>query len=454
MEIEALEALCPALEQFAQDFDHCVKTRPSRRHFRRYLAGQMSSLKRKCVEPIALMTGVAPRTLQEFLAEYRWDHEAMVECQQRRVAARHAHENAIGLIDETSFPKKGEKTPGVQRQHCGATGKVDNCVVSVHLGYVAGDFHAILDNDLFLPEGWIQDPARCKEAGIPLDEPFRTKPQIAVDQLEAAVARGVEMRWLCADELYGRSIEFRHGVADLGITYAVEIPSNLTGWLASRGTQGKPRRVDRLWERGGPSWEAWHVKDMERGPAVWDVRAVRFHPLEEKVAGDGQWLLIACNRLKPHEIKYFLCNAGPDAEVGEMLEVAFYRWHIERLFRESKQEAGLDHYEGRLLLGWQRHLLLTSLSILFLCEQRERMRTDGSPFSLEQLKQAMEVQLDPEMPRVERRRQLQKVVDRILYHQRRNAAARRSHTKTRRKQLEQAGIDFATISRCPRVMEI
>ena len=107
MEVEALEALCPALEQFAQDFDHCVKTRPSQRHFRRYLAGQMSGLKRKCVEPIAMMTGVAPRTLQEFLALHRWDHEAMVDCQQRRVATHHAHTNAIGLVDETSFPKKG-----------------------------------------------------------------------------------------------------------------------------------------------------------------------------------------------------------------------------------------------------------------------------------------------------------------------------------------------------------
>jgi SRSO17 transposase len=238
------------------------------------------------------------------------------------------------------------------------------------------------------------------------------------------------------------------------LTYVVEIPSNLSGWLASRGTDEKPRRIDRLWERGGPSWERWHIKDTQKGPSVWDVRAVRFHPREEGVAGDEQWLIIARNTLRPEKIKYFLCNADADADVGEILHVAFYRWHIERLFRESKQEAGLDHYEGRTLLGWQRHLLLTSMSILFLSEQRKRLREEGTPFTLENLKQAMEVQLDPDMPEEEKKRQVRKVMDRIEYHQRRNAAARKSHTKTRRRKLEEAGVDLSRVQRCPRVLEI
>ena len=448
MDIEALEALRPELERFAQDFDDCIKTQPSRKHFRRYMAGQLGDLGRKCVEPIALQAGIPPRNLQQFLSLHRWDDGAMVDCLQRRVARRHGHAEAIALIDETSFPKKGDKTPGVQRQHCGASGKVDNCMVSVHLGYVAQGFHAILDSDIYLPESWLEDADRCEEAGIPASTPYRTKPEIAVEQLNAATKRGVAMAWLCADELYGRSHQFRVDVAALGLKYAVEIPCNLNGWLASRGTDLQARRVDDLWRRGGPSWETWHVKDTEKGPAVWDARAVRFHPREEGVAGDEQWLIVARNALNHAEIKYFLCNASGETSLGAMLGVAFYRWHIERLFRESKNETGLDHFEGRSYLGWRRHLLLTSVSILFLSEQRKRMRTEEHPFTLEQVKQAVEVQLDPEMPRTEVRRLLKKVLFRIQYHQRRNATARRSHAKTRRKRLEEAGVDLDAMRRC------
>jgi SRSO17 transposase len=453
VDIKTLELLRPELDQFTEELGRCVKTRPSRRLMRTYVAGQLSDLQRKCVEPIALHTGVAPRTLQQFLATHCWDESAVVECLQQRITERHAHEQAIALIDETSFPKKGEKSPGVQRQHCGATGKIDNCVVSVHLGYVAGDFHALLDGDIYLPESWLEDEDRCQEAGIPEDVVYRTKPQIALEQVEAAVARGVTMAWLCADELYGRSHEFRLGVADLGLTYVVEIPSNTTGWMASRGTSGKARRVDGLWLRGGPAWESWNVKDTEKGPAVWDVRAVRFHPAEERVAGDQQWLIIARNSLDHDEVKYFLCNAGQDAELGVMLRVAFYRWHIERLFRETKTQTGMDHYEGRTYRGWRRHLALTSVSVLFLSEQRQRLREqETSEFTLEQVKQVIEVQLDPEMPRAEVRRQLGKVLMRIEYHQRRNATARKSHAKTKRAKLAKAGVDLRAARCCPRLL--
>ena len=452
MDIKTLEELRPNLDDFVHEIGACIKTRPSRKHLRSYVAGQLSNLQRKSVEPIALRTGVAPRTLQQFLSAHCWDDAAVVECLQRRVASKHGHAQAIALIDETSFPKKGDKSPGVQRQHCGATGKIDNCVVSVHLGYVAGEFHAMLEGETYLPESWLEDEMRCKEAGIPLDTPYRTKPEIALAQVETAVGRGVAFAWLCADELYGRSYEFRLGVADLGITYAVEIPCNLTGWLPSRGKPGEARRVDGLWRRGGPPWESWNVKDTEKGPAVWEVRAVRFCPREEKVAGDEQWLLIARNVLDRDEVKYFLCNAKRDADLGVMLRVAFYRWHIERLFRESKNETGLDHYEGRTYQGWRRHFVLTSVSILFLSEQRQRMRSDTEPFTLEQVKQAVEIQLDPEMPPAEVQRQLGKVLNRLLYHQRRNATARRSHTKTRRKRLEEAGVDLTSVRCCPRVL--
>jgi len=305
---------------------------------------------------------VSVRTLQEFLSVHRWDDRAMRDRVQEIVAKEHAHPQAISVIDETSHPKKGDKTPGVQRQHCGATGKTDNCVITVHLGYVANDFHALLDGDLYLPQSWHKDRRRCRSAGIPDSVPYRPKWRIALDLLEGAAGRGVRMRWLCADEEY------------------LEIPCSHTGWLASRPPDEQPRRVDEMWERGGPSWETWRVKETGKGWSVWRVRAVRFALVEEDVAGDEGWLIIATNVLEPEKTKYFFSNAPADESIGTLLFVAFSRWHIERLFQEGKSEVGFDHFEGRTYTGFLRHIVLTAVSLLFLAKQRQRLKK-GAPES-------------------------------------------------------------------------
>ena len=377
MDIQVLASLRPELERFVRRFDDCIKTRPSRAHLRTYLAGQLSELPRKSVEPIALDAGVAPRTLQEFLSFHRWDDRAMRDRVQEIVARDHAHPEAIGLIDETGFSKKGDKTPGVQRQYCGATGKTENCVVTVHLGYVAGDFHALLDGDLYLPEHtWHEDRRRCEKAGIPDTVVYRPKWRIGLELVQGAVKRGVFMKWLCADELYGRTFAFRQGIAELGLSYVLEVPCDTSGWLPRRLSARKPRPACRLWQRGGPSWETWRIKTTHKGPAVWRVRAVRFCPTEERIPGDEQWLLIARNVLDKNEVKYFLSNAPADTPLRTLLYVAFSRWHIEQIFRQAKSETGLDHYEGRCYIGLLRHLVLTSVSLLYLAEQRQRLKTE------------------------------------------------------------------------------
>ena len=129
-------------------------------------------------------------------------------------------------------------TAGVQRQYCGSTGKIDNCVVSVHLGYVNGDFHSLIDGDLFLPEeSWSQDRDRCRAANIPDDVVYRPKWQIALDLLRRSRNDGVEFDWITADEFYGHTIEFRNAVSDMGINYVIEIPSNLSGWTQTPGIE-------------------------------------------------------------------------------------------------------------------------------------------------------------------------------------------------------------------------
>jgi len=152
VELDDMKEVRRNLTRFLCEFRWCVNTNYNRARLRTYVEGQISDLPRKSIEPIALAAGVAPRTLQEFVGLHRWDEGAVRRRVQRVVMRDHANPNAIALVDETSFIKKGVRTAGVQRQYCGASGKTDNCVVTVHLGYAAGDFHALLDGDLYLPE--------------------------------------------------------------------------------------------------------------------------------------------------------------------------------------------------------------------------------------------------------------------------------------------------------------
>ena len=233
MDVAEIEALGPALGAFLAEFDDCYGRVELRDHLRTYVSGQLSDLPRKSVEPIALAAGVPPRTLQLFLSRARWQQGMVRDRLQQLVARDHADPLAVGLVDETSHPKKGEHTPGVKRQYCGASGKTDNCAVTVHLGYAApGGFHCLLDGDLFLPADWSADRDRCRAAGIPDDVVHRPKWRIALEMLDRARANGVVLPWLTFDEGYGRATEFLHALDDRGQHYVAEVPTTFTGWTA------------------------------------------------------------------------------------------------------------------------------------------------------------------------------------------------------------------------------
>jgi SRSO17 transposase len=374
------------LDVFLQSFDGCIRSTPTRQHLRTYVAGQTSKLERKSIEPMALEAGVAPRTLQEFLGLHRWDHLAMRDRIQQRVADLHSDKNAIAIIDETSVPKKGDKTPGVQWQYCGATGKTDNCVVTVHLAFATETFATILDSDLFLPEGWDQDRMRCQEAGIPEEVRYRPKWRIALELLDRSLRNGVQYKFVTADEFYGRGAPFRAALDLRGLLYVVEVPCNQRGWVQRprlvTGRQGrlrladnqlKARRADALWLRGGPSWKAYHIKDTEKGPLVWEARVARFSPRVRGIPGPEAWLLVARNVLSG-ETKYFLSNAPADTPIPALLHVAFSRARIEESFETAKGDIGYDHFEVRTYLALQRHVILSMLSLLYLTEQTQRLR--------------------------------------------------------------------------------
>lgn len=397
MDADTILRIRPALTEYLHQFDAYLGRVTNRSHLSRYVSGQLSDLDRKSIEPIADATGVPPRTLQEFLSMLVWDECAVRDEVQRQVARRHSHPDSVGIIDETSFPKQGHKTACVQRQHCGARGKMDNCVVSVHLGYAAGDFHTLLDGDLFLPEHtWGEDRSRCRAAGIPDDVVYRSKWQIALEQVQRALGNGVRFAWLTFDEGYGGKPPFLRALDALGQNYVGEIPASFVGWTRppeilyrehgrDKG-QGRPRKLPRLKVRNTPAvevrnilahspilrkipWERYHVKDGAKGPMVWEAKRIPLWIKDENgLPSRPHHLLIARNVLNPEEVKFFLSNAPESTSVELLLLVAFNRWRIERLFEDSKTELGLDHFEVRKYISIQRHLVLTAVSHLFLAE--------------------------------------------------------------------------------------
>jgi SRSO17 transposase len=393
VEIQELRQLRPALERFFKRFEPCIKTRPSRRHLRTYVRGQLGPLERKSVEPMALDARVAPRTLQEFLSEHCWDEDGVTRKLHKVIQRDHGHPEAIAVVDETTYPKCGDKTVGVQKQYCGALGKIETCVATVHIGFVSGDFHALLDGDIYLPQSWAEDRKRCDEVGVPKEVGHRPKWRIAVDLLKRSQADGVQLGWLTADEAYGTVGEFRDEVADLGLIYVVEVSSALHGWshrpaVEPPGTYSpgnprthprlapgapKSRAVSKLWKRGGPSWQLFRVKDTQKGPVVWEVRESSFYPSRRGLPTEPVRLLVARHVLSG-EVKYFLSCAPKEVPLKKLLTVAFSRWHVEKLFKEGKGEVGLDHFEVRRYKALKRHLILTSLSLYFLAHETDRLR--------------------------------------------------------------------------------
>lgn len=404
MDVAKIVTVGLGLDAYLAEFSDCFGRCDTESYLEVYVSGQNSDLQRKSAEPIALRAGVVPRSLQVFLSAASWDEERMIDRVQEIVARDHSAPFAIGSVDETGSGKKGTHTAGVQRQWNGNRGKVDNCVVSVHLGYTAGRFHCLLDSDLFLPESWANDPARRKEAGIPEDVTHRTKSQIALAQIQRALGNGIRVAAWTFDEHYGQSYAFLDGLDALGQTYVGEVPSDFHGWavmpkILYRATpqemrkKGRKRRYPRLAKTAAKTSEvrdllkyspaftsqAWtpiHIKEGEKGPLVREVKWIPFRMKRKGLPTREHWLIAARNPETPDEVKFFVSNAGAGTPLEWLVYVAYSRWPIEQCFKEEKDELGFDHFEVR---GWRsihRHMYLTQVSHLYLNKMREQLTAE------------------------------------------------------------------------------
>lgn len=385
---EQIKALTPAFAEFLQQFLFCCGYTQTFDLLGVYCRGLLSDLPRKSVEPIALASGVAVRTLQEFLRDHVWSFVQVRDTLQRHVAATLAAQpdteglGTVGVIDETGTVKKGTKTPGVQRQWCGEVGKKENCLVTVHLAVVRGRYKTLVDADLFLPESWDQDRPRCRKAGIPDDLHYRPKWQLALAQLERAQAQGIRLDWLTFDEYYGSKPGFLAGLDQQQLRYVGEVPKSFSCFTRRprRGQRGY--RAEALVRHSraftGQAARRFRLSRQTLGPQEWEAKAVRVWVSSAQGPSARTYWLIWARNVQTGEEKYFVANAPARASLRQLLRVAFSRWHVEHCLRASKTELGFRHYEGRNYVGLMRHLVLCLVTLTFAAGQTARLREKKS----------------------------------------------------------------------------
>ncbi len=307
------------------------------------------------------------------------------------------------MIDATSHPKQGDKTPGVQRLYCGESGKIENCVVAQHLLFTDNDaknpFSCVLASDLYLPQGWAEDRRRCQEAGIDQSLQHRPKWRIALEQVKQALAGGVKLNWVVFDEEYGMVPAFWFALDELGAAAVGEVPSNFRAWVKrpARRSGGyachAARRVDNL-ATHSPAFTAQSckhckVKDTTRGTLVWEYKVARVHLSDSthpdhnlSVPTDRMYWLIVMRQPKTSEIKYVISNASEGTDVQELIRVLLSRWHVEKWFERAKQYAGLGAFEVRTYVSLIRHWLCVRAAMCFLSEQTTRLRGEKCAYHL------------------------------------------------------------------------
>jgi len=356
---------------------HFVRAEP--RHLAYdYLRALMSPIERKNGWQIAEHVGAAtPDGVQRLLATAHWDADQVRDDLRAYVVEHLGHPDAVLIIDETGFLKKGTKSVGVKRQYCGTAGKRENCQVGVFLAYASPAGRTFLDRELYLPQDWADDPARRAAAGVPATVTFATKPKLARQLLERTLDGGVPARWVTADCIYGADYHFRQAAVQRQLGYVVGVTSTQSLWIAERGVPWQ-RPIRAVVERVAPDgWTPLSAGDGAKGPRVYDWA---WGAIRESAVQDGwvEWWLARRSLSDPTQIAYDLACAPADTTLATLVGVAGTRWAVEESLETAKGEVGLDQYEVRKWTGWYRHITLALLAHAFLTVTRaQAVGADG-----------------------------------------------------------------------------
>jgi SRSO17 transposase len=337
-----------------------------RRRALAYLQGVMSEIRRKNGWQLAEHAREAtPYGMQRLLSSAVWDDDLVRQDVRDYVYEHLGTKEAILVIDETSFPKRGDKSAGVKVQYCGTTGRPENCQVAVFADYVTVLGHSLIDGELYLPQDWIDDRERCREAGIPESIGFRTKCELAQVMVKRVYDAQIPISWVVADTVYGNNQDLRDFLEDHGTWFVLAVAC--TERMNIRTPDGRRRRVhaDRVEALmvTAQDWQRLSMGDGTKGPRCYDWVCV---PLLHKCKDDGKhWLLIRRCLDDPKVKTYYRVFGPPGTTLQKMVTVLGYRWRIEDDFETSK-DLGLAQYQVRCFKGWYRHITLVMLAHAYL----------------------------------------------------------------------------------------
>ena len=377
--------------------------------FRSYCVGLLLPGDRKSVEPMAARVQpgrvqAAHQSLHHFVAKSDWSDDAVLAAVRARVLPIIEQGGSIRalIIDDTGMPKKGKHSVGVARQYCGQLGKQDNCQVAVSLS--AANDHASLPiaYRLYLPHEWADDPDQRAQAGVPNDVAFQTKQQIALDQLRAARATGIDAEVVLADAGYGNDTDFRDGITGIGLAYAVGIQSTTSLWppgvepLPPKKWSGRGRPTSAIRRDAAhqpvsarqlaldlpkKAWRRVTWREGTNTKLASRFAAVRVRPAHRdyhrSTPRPDEWCLIEWPADEAEPTKYVLSTLPATISRRALVNATKLRWRIERDYQDLKQELGLGHYEGRGWRGFHHHATLCIAAYGFLLSERGAIPPSG-----------------------------------------------------------------------------
>jgi SRSO17 transposase len=392
------ERLHGYLDGLTQAAGHADRVVP----IKNYTKGLLLPIERKSVEPMAAR--LAPgnvrqmhQSLHHIVADAAWSDDALLKQVRRQVLPAMMRKDGLAawIVDDTGFPKKGTHSVGVARQYCGQLGKQENCRVAVSVSLATEQVSIPGTFQLYLPEIWAKDAKRRKQAGVPIEIRFQTKPDMALGHIRSLVNEDVPRGVVLADAAYGDDNAFREGLETLGLSYAVGIKSCTSLWPPGamplppqpRSQTGRPPRLLRRDKQHQPLSAkelalCLSAADLRRASWREGTRGMmrsRFAALRVRVAHRDywrsephpeQWLLIEWPAAEKEPTKYWLSNLPASISLRKLVAVAKLRWRIERDYEELKQELGLGHFEGRNWRGFHHHATLSIAAYGFLVLER------------------------------------------------------------------------------------
>jgi SRSO17 transposase len=377
---------------------HAERARP----LRDYCTGLILPGERKSVEPMAARTAPARtaaqhQSLLHFVGNATWSDEDVLSKVREMVLPVIEKNGPIEawIIDDTSFPKQGKHSVGVHHQYCGQLGKQANCQVAVSLSIANHSASLPVAYRLYLPQEWTKDRVRRKKAGVPKEIKFKTKPEIALEQLQWACAAGLPRGAALMDAAYGRDSRLRAGMTELGVPYVVGISSDILMWqpgtrprrmdkpLNNTGRRDEPDLVSAKKVALGLSKQAWQAVTWREGSA--ERLSSRFARVRVLVGShklipeklSPEWLLAEWPQGEAEPTRYWLSTLPEAVSFERLVDLAKLRWRIERDYQELKQEVGLGHYEGRGWRGFHHHATLCIAAYGFLIAEQATIPPSG-----------------------------------------------------------------------------